>query len=624
MPSYPWKKKLLLLTLLGCALMSAGCGANLASTAFADKKTDSAPASPTASFAVDTIAIGPGGSAQLRWTTRHGASVVIDHGIGQVAAQGSLLVSPAQTTTYHLTASNGAMTAQAVATVQIVDAPVAIFLYALPDTIGEGRSTKLIWDSPGAALLDITGVGVVASPGFATISPAATTTYFATVADSGNSSASITVNVLPKSQLQSKIKHIVFLAQENRSFDNYFGMLGSYRRQRGYPGYIDGFNPNIQLVDSAGDQVKPYHFQTVCHENLTPSWDEAHYDTDLMADGRYLMDRFLQTTASQTQTFDPHGTRAAGYYDQTDLPYYYELASQFGTSDRFFSSVLASTPPNRMYLFAATSFGHTYGDLDPNHPKYTQKTIFEVLNDAGVNWKYYYTDNNIFLAQFAFGQQMLDQCAAGGPCRFQKMSEYFSLLSSPNADADFPEVVFIERTEAGDEHPLNNIQEGAANTKTMIDALMNSAAWQSSVFILTYDEGGGLYDHVPPEPMVTPDDIPPDYTQSALKVGNFDQTGFRLPFTIISPWVRQHYVSHVPRELTSILALIESRFNLPPLTRRDAAADDLQEFFDFSAPQLLNVPPLPAQPVAPIDPATGRPTNCNFSLEAAPGEPNHN
>src|SRR5207253_9152545 len=126
-----------------------------------------------------------------------------------------------------------------------------------------------------------------------------TTTYFASVATTGSTSASVTVNVIPRSALQTNIKHIVFLVQENRSFDNYFGRLQAYREAKGYPGYVDGFNPNIELKDFAGDAVKPYHFQTVCHENLTPAWDESHYDVHLTSDGRYLMDRFLQTTASQ-------------------------------------------------------------------------------------------------------------------------------------------------------------------------------------------------------------------------------------------------------------------------------------------------------------------------------------
>jgi len=99
--------------------------------------------------------------------------------------------------------------------------------------------------------------------------------------------------------------------------------------------------------------VHPFHYQTVCTENLSPSWNESHVDVN---GGK--MDGFMLTTTSVASTIDPTGTRAMGYYDQSDLPYYYELAARFATSDRFFSPLLSNTVPNRLYLFTATSFGN--------------------------------------------------------------------------------------------------------------------------------------------------------------------------------------------------------------------------------------------------------------------------
>jgi phospholipase C len=178
-------------------------------------------------------------------------------------------------------------------------------------------------------------------------------------------------------------------------------------------------------------------------------------------------------------------------------------------------------------------------------------------------------------------------------------------------EATLPKVLFIER--AGkiglDEHPLNNIQKGAANTKKILDALMQSPSWASSVFIFTFDEGGGLYDHVVPFPLTKPDSIPPMLRTGDL-LGDFNQSGFRVPFIIISPWIRPHYVSHTHRDFGSIHKLIEKRFGVAPLTFRDVSADDLTEFFDFSSPAWLSPPVLPTQP-----------TNgaCDFNLENAPG-----
>jgi phosphoesterase family protein len=108
---------------------------------------------------------------------------------------------------------------------------------------------------------------------------------------------------------------------------------------------------------------------------------------------------FLETTGSVPQNYDPDGTRTMGYYNQQDLPYYYDLATFFATSDSWHSPILANTVPNRMYMMAAPSFGHEYPDFSSNHPKYSAPTIFRAMNAANVSWLYYYKDG-IFLANF--------------------------------------------------------------------------------------------------------------------------------------------------------------------------------------------------------------------------------
>jgi phospholipase C len=314
------------------------------------------------------------------------------------------------------------------------------------------------------------------------------------------------------------------------------------------------------------------------------------------------------------------------YYDETDLPYYYELATQFGTSDRFFSPVLSGTVINRMYLFTGTSFGHVHPD-DPRPPgnRWTQPTIFQALNKAGISWRYYYMDSSVFLADFA---DWNDPKIQGKVVNINApVLGWFNVLASPTADRDLPQVIFIERGSNPpkgqpllDEHPLGNIQIGSATVKKIVDALMDSGAWNSSVFILTYDEGGGLFDHVPPQPTVAPDNIQPMLQSGDIKA-DFTFTGQRLPFIIVSPWLRPNFVSHKNRDFTAILKLIESRFGLPALSARDAAQDDMQEFFNFGAvnPPLLTAPGgaswtsvLPAQPTTGI---------CDFKLEKDPSHP---
>src|SRR5205085_7299026 len=112
-----------------------------------------------------------------------------------------------------------------------------------------------------------------------------------------------------------------------------------------------------------------------------------------------------------------------------------------------------------------------------------------------------------------------------------------------------------------DEHPKNNIQLGATNSANIINALLKSSAWSTSAMIFSYDEGGGLYDHVPPFPEPPPDGIAP-ILRPGYVCGGFNESGFRIPLVVLSPWVRPHFVSHVNRDHTAILKFIETRFNL--------------------------------------------------------------
>lgn len=553
-------------------------------------------------LAASPSTIAAGQSATLTWTSQNATSVSIDQGIGPQAPSGSLTVSPAATTTYTITAVNGSATATAQAT---VNAPLSVTLTASPANITPGQQSTLSWTARGATSLSIdNGVGPVPlTPNTHMVSPTQTTTYTITATDStGHSTtASTTVTVSTSSGL-STIKHIIFMLQENRSFDNYFGQLQAYASKK-VPGYQinAGYDPTILLPLIGGGTGHPFHEPTDRTENLTPAWNESHFDIDQQSDGTFKMDHFALTTHSVTHNFDPSGLRALGFYDQTDLPYYYELATQFATSDAFHSSLLSNTFPNRSYLFCATSQGRIRPD-PAGHAPWTCPTIFSSLQNAGVKWEYYYTDG-IFLFNFQ------DWSNPAIQTKTSKVQNLLNILASPTADQDLASVVFIDPGSGGsglDEHPDNDIQNGAAYVKSIIDALMASPAWHDSVFILAYDEGGGLYDHVPPFSVVPPDATPPNLQPGDLP-GDFTLSGFRVPLVVISPWVKPHFVSHTNRELTSILKLIETRFGLPPLTARDAAADDMTEFFDFAdPPAFLTPPPLPAQPVDPTKDAESK------------------
>ncbi|MGB6934552.1 MAG: alkaline phosphatase family protein, partial [Acidobacteriaceae bacterium] len=317
--------------------------------------------------------------------------------------------------------------------------------------------------------------------------------------------------------------------------------------------------------------------------------------------------------------YDTNGLRAMGYWDGTDLNYDYFMASNFATSDRFFQPVLARTEVNRAYLDSATSGGyvHANGTDTKDEAPHKAAPIFEELQNAGISWKVYINPDGtgcvgppytaacllktVDLGSFSYAATIL----ANYPQNIAPISEYFTDLT----DGTLPQVAEIYAgSDAGlDEHgsvsdttPIN-VQHGAHFSSTLINALMESSYWQTSAFIFTFDESGGLYDHVSPQPAVSPDGIKPvDLLPSDVcatitgPLCDFTWTGYRIPLTVISPYAKKNYVSHTIMDETAILKFIEERFNLPPLNKRDAAQPDMTEFFDFNTPPWMS-PPTPPQ-----------------------------
>jgi phospholipase C len=392
----------------------------------------------------------------------------------------------------------------------------------------------------------------------------------------------------PAKAATNPVNHLVVLMQENRSADHYLGQLHFEGQNQYAPEPPGASNPNP--LDPTAAPIRNYHETRYCEPaDLDHSWNGSHTEWDNGA-----MDGF---TKANVNAADPTGSRTMGWYDQTDLPYYYALDKTFATSDQYFQSVLSQTFPNRFYLLAGTSFGHIRNDFPTGDPANGFSppggTIFEKLDAANVSWKIYYAQ-----IPFAFEFAYVRDHAAG---HVFGIDQYFLDAASGNLpQVSYVDPIFLGPTNAEtDEHPPSNIQVGQNFSSNVINTLMTSPNWSSSALFLTYDEHGGFFDHVPPPSAVTPDDIPP-MLQPGDTPGAFDRLGFRVPFTVVSPWARPHSVSHTVNSHTSVLKFIENRWGLTPLTRRDAASNDLSDFFDFSHPSLLTPPTLPP---AVIDPA---------------------
>jgi|SRR5579863_1925263 len=541
---------------------------------------------------------------------------------------GSYITGPLSSNKIFMVGATGPLQGQAYSGAAKVTVSGATMLScsANPVVAKAGDAVTLSWNSANATSIRVDqGIGEVgpAASGSVVVHPTQTTRYTCTATDRFGNKVLSPTKVIVSTGDVNNLNHIVFMLQENRSFDNYFGNLAYYRvnidhiagAQLSDVNDLHNLPSGFMLQNSQGQSFPPFHQRTECIDGLNVNWNVSHNDMDLVGNNwltltqnsQYLMDNFLRnTTPSQ---YDPTNSRPIGYYDWTDLPFYYELAAQFDASDTFYSPVPDTTVINRAYLFAGTSYGDIFPPL-ANNWLWQRPTIFRILQNAGITWRYYYQDDSVFLTSWA------DYSNPQIQANVRNIQEWYNILASQNADTDLPQVVFIERASATgyDEHPGNNIQKGAARVQQILNALLVSNAWPDSVFLLSYDEGGGLFDQQAPILVTQPDDKAPGPNQPGFYTrGLFNVTGFRLPNVQVSPWSKPHTVWHMQTDYTSFLRLIETRFNLPPLTRRDQTTGDMTDPtngpFDFSSPQMLQVPPLPTQP-----------TNgtCDYSLESYP------
>lgn len=405
----------------------------------------------------------------------------------------------------------------------------------------------------------------------------------------------------------TKVNHIIFMLQENRGFDHYFGQLNAYRQSKGFPADVDVTPASAsQLSFDKTTTFTPFHMQSMCVEDMSPYWNESHnaWNHSDHTSPVPMLDGFSAAAGGDSQVvggFDFNGRRVMGFYTDQDLPYYYFMATQFAMSDRWFSPVMTNTPANRLYSMAATS----QGVVDKPLVNLTANTIFDTLQANSITWKNYVPDypNGSSLKSFpAFSKYVTTN--------IRPMDEYFTDLQN----GTLPQVVFIDRDSINglDEHPGagNSVQKGAAYVKNIIDALMSSSSWSSSIFFFSFDEFGGFYDHVPPIKTVSPDGIKPILgTNDTCTLGNtsaggpldmcdFDITGYRLPNFVVSPFSRPHFVDHQNIDTTAILTFIEKRFGLLPLTARDANQPDISTMFDFATAPNMTPPQPPSQPTS--------------------------
>lgn len=437
----------------------------------------------------------------------------------------------------------------------------------------------------------------------------------------------------------SKIQHIIFVIQENHSFDNYFG---TYPGANGFPlgisipvnpsktalGFVQPFHLNIaQPIYIVGDELPPgvadpSELETNSESAVAPfpfpnesiggdlnhAWQVAHIDYD---DGK--MDGFILGEKSLL---------TMGYYDGNDISYYWDYADNFVLDDNFFSSLMGPSFPNHLYIASGTN-GPVFGLNYPwvlkggviNNPQtgfdwqgvsLTWATLTEELTKANAPWAWYDGKPNPLkpdiwdaLPLFSYFQNHPNELAQ----HVKNTQRFISDIQNGELPAvswiipgawhppTWPEACIGQ---APSEHPPARSDCGMDYVAYLVNRVMQSQYWASTAIVITWDDYGGFYDHVPPP-----------------QTDAYGE-GFRVPTLVVSPWAKHGLIDHTQYEFASLLKLAEDNFNLPTLGTRDVAANDMMNSFDFNqAPQ----PPL-IEPANFVGPATN-PTTMHTTISTS-------
>jgi phospholipase C len=388
------------------------------------------------------------------------------------------------------------------------------------------------------------------------------------------------------------IQHVVILMQENRSFDHYFGTLNGVR------GFSDRStvtmqNGNSVLFQPLGtNYVLPYHVSQQCIDDVEHGWLDG-----LQAWNQGKWDQWIPVK----------GTGSLAYFTRAELPLYYALADAFTVCDAYYCSVLGPTYPNRLFLMTGTIDPNRTGGgpaVDNSVPPngYSWTTYSERLQAAGISWKVYQQSNDFYSLNPLTWFAQFKNASPGNPLFDRGVVLVSNVVAAFQADLQnktLPRVSWIIPPWTQSEHPPYSPATGQAFTMNILGALFSKPdMYKSTVLILTYDENGGFYDHVPPPipPTGTPDEF-----VNGLPIG----LGPRLPVILISPWTRGGYVCPQTFDHTSVLQFLEKWTGVPEpniSAWRRQLCGDLTSAFDFSHAD-HTVPMLPG--VFPINCQTG-------------------
>ncbi|MGI8588669.1 MAG: alkaline phosphatase family protein [Chloroflexia bacterium] len=377
-----------------------------------------------------------------------------------------------------------------------------------------------------------------------------------------------------------KIQHFVFIMQENRSFDSYFGT---------YPG-ADGIPAGVCLADPKGGPcVAPYHDTNDVNRGGPHNWDNAQADINGGKMDGFVGQSHAVNKGGSTQPCQPPDPNCApgrnpldvmGWHDYHEIPNYWDYAGLYVLQDHMFESIASYSLPAHLYMLAGQSGGYI-GSGQPKPTTYNFPEITELLSRGGIDWKYYVTsgtepdtEDGSVVGTTSQQQQNPDKYGLWNPLpafpavqnnpeqrnRLVDTAEFYNDAKA----GKLPQVSWVIPSGKVSEHPPSGVQEGMAYVTGLIDAVMKSPDWNTTAIFVSWDDWGGFYDHV----------SPPKIDQYGL--------GIRVPGLVISPYAKQGYIDHTTYSFESWLRIAEERYGVLPMTARDTNAADMISSFDFT------------------------------------------
>jgi phospholipase C len=368
----------------------------------------------------------------------------------------------------------------------------------------------------------------------------------------------------------SGIEHVVVVMMENRSFDHLLGWMPN----------ANGRQAGLSYADSSGklhSTARLNYFVGCSHPDPDHSYAGGRSEVNGGA-----MNGWLKTSTNDSFSI--------GYYEEADLPLFGTLATNFTTCSNYFASILSSTFPNRVFQHAAQT-----DRLDNSLDLSSLPTIWDRLLKADVSCRYYYS-NVPFLAMWGL--------------KYLGISSLYEQFKLDAAAGNLPAVSFIDPWftilddgTGNDDHPHADLRKGEIFLRDIVSTLASSPHWSNTVLVINRDEWGGFFDHVAPPRVIAPNAVDTDLVDGKALLG------CRVPTIIVSPFARGNpakpRINSLLFDHTSVLKMIEWRWNLDPLTARDASTEvnNLAAALNFSAP-VNTMPELPVIPEPAWDPCT--------------------